>query len=123
MTRNFRFLILWNANWNEQAIVDTQTKQIWRPRNITPEGYAGLDYGILRRLFDIESGQIAMIAGGITTFATEGTASVFFDPDLLEQLIKQAPHDWEKRNIEAVVRVSNIGTTPSSPQLVATNFW
>lgn len=123
MTRNLRFSILSNAHWSEEVIVDSQTKQIWRPSNMTPEGYADLDYGILCRLFDKESGQIAMVAGGITTFATEGAASVFFDPELMEQLIRQAPHDWEKRNIEAVVRVSVIGTTPSSPQLVATNFW
>lgn len=123
MISNLRFSLVWNSDISQQSIVDTKTRQVWRAVNRTSAGYADLDYGILCRLFDKESGQIAMIAGGITTFGTEGAASVFFDPNLFDQLIKQAPKNWEEKNIEAVVRVSIIGTTPSSPQLIATNFW
>lgn len=123
MTANLRFSFSWNSDISQQSIVDSKTKQIWHAVNRTSEGYADSDYGILCRLFDKKSGQIALIAAGITTFATEGAASVFFDSDLFNQLIKQAPRDWEDKNIEAVVRVSVIGTTPSAPQLIATNFW
>lgn len=123
MTANLRFSFSWNNDINQQSIVDSKTKQVWHAENRTSEGYADSDYGILCRLFDKKSGQIALIAAGITTFATEGAASVFFDSDLFNQLIKPAPKDWESRNFEAVVRVSIIGTTPSAPQLVAANFW
>ena len=123
MTGNLRFSLLSNKDFSEQAIIDTQTKHTWRPINPTEEGYAEQDYGILCRLFDKDSGQIAMIAAGITTFGTEGAASVFFNPVSFGELIKQAPHDWENKNFEAVIRVSIIGTTPSFPQLVASYFW
>ena len=123
MTSNLRFSLEWNSDIHEQSIVDTKTKQTWRAVNRTATGYADQDYGLLCRLFDKESGQIAMIAGGITTFATEGAASVFFDPGLFDELVRQAPGDWETRNFEAVIRVSVIGTTPSSSQLIATHFW
>ena len=123
MTSSLRFSLEWNSDIHEQSIVDTKTKQTWHAVNRTEAGYADQDYGLLCRLFDKQSGQIAMIAGGITTFATEGAASVFFDPGLVDELIRQAPGDWETRNFEAVIRVSVIGTTPSSPQLIATHFW
>lgn len=123
LTRNLRFSLVQNENSGESAVVDTQTKQQWQPVNQTPEGYADQDYGILCRLFDKESGQIAMIAGGITTFGTEGAASVFFNPLSFGELVRQAPAGWEEMNFEAVIRVSVIGITPSSPQFVAQHFW
>jgi hypothetical protein len=123
MTRNLRFSLSGNEEFSNQAIIDTQTKQTWRPINPTMEGYADEDYGILCRLFDKDSGQIAMIAAGITTFGTEGAASVFFNPVSFGELVKQAPQGWENKNFEAVIRVSVIETTPSFPQLVASYFW
>lgn len=123
MTRNLRFSLSWNEDFSHQAIIDTQTRQTWRPTNPTREGYADQDYGILCRLFDKDSGQIAMIAAGITTFGTEGAGSVFFNPVSFAELIKQAPQGWENKNFEAVIRVSVIETTPSFPQLVASYFW
>ncbi|HEX4030976.1 MAG TPA: hypothetical protein VHX20_11470 [Terracidiphilus sp.] len=75
------------------------------------------------RLFDSESGQIVLLAAGITTFATEGAGSVFFDAASFSALLRHAPANWETKNFQAVVRVSIFGTTPSSPQIVATYFW
>jgi len=123
MTRNLRFSMIRTGPGDSGAIVDNQDKKTWEPLNRTPEGYADQDYGILCRLFDQESGQIAMIAGGLTTFGTEGAATVFFDSTAFSELVKQAPRGWEKMNFEAVIRVAIIGATPSSPQLVAVHFW
>jgi len=123
MTRNLRFSLMWSKNSSDRAIVDTRSGQAWKPVNPTPEGYASQDYGLLCRLFDKESGQIAMIAGGLTTFGTEGAAAVFFNNAAFEDVVKQAPSDWKVRNFEAVICVSIIGTTASSPQLVASHFW
>lgn len=81
------------------------------------------DYGIVCRLFDRESGQIVLVAGGITTFGTEGAARVFFDPNVFADLLKQAPPKWETKNFQAVISVSVVWTTPSSPQVVTAYFW
>lgn len=123
MTRNLRFSLMGTEHSSEQAIIDTQSKRMWKPVNLTPEGYADQDYGLLCRLFDKASGQIAMIAAGITTFGTAGAAAVLFDTDALDDLVRQAPKGWETMNFEAVIHVSIIGATPSLPQLVASHFW
>lgn len=123
MTRNLRFSLQWNESISDRAILDTQSGKTWKTLGATPEGYADQDYGLLCRLFDKESGQIAMIAGGITTFGTEAAAAVFFGTPAFDDLIRQAPKGWETKNFEAVVHVSIIGATPGSPQLVASHFW
>jgi hypothetical protein len=105
------------------CIRDTKTGQSWRQVNPRPEGYADQDYGLLCRLFDAESGQIILLAAGITTFATAGAGSIFFDPASFATILRNAPANWESKNIQAVIRVSIIGTTPSSPEIVTTYFW
>jgi hypothetical protein len=123
MTHDLRFNLVNSEDFRGRTVIDKQTNQVWKAVNPTANGYADQDYGILCRLFDAESGQIVLVAAGITTFGTEGAASVFFDPEVFSGLVKQAPSNWETKNFQAVVRVSIIGTTPSSPQLVATHFW
>ncbi len=134
MTRDLRFTFVNNQGGDRQSLtsrglvdglvlVDKQTKQVWQAVNPKPDGYADQDYGILCRLFDAASGQIVLLAGGITTFGTEAAACVFFDPASFAEVVKKAPIDWETKNLQAVIRVSINGTTPSSPQIVATHFW
>lgn len=123
VTRGLRFSFLWSQDFSQQAVIDTQTNRTWRPVNPKPNGYADQDYGILCRLFDARSGQIVMVAGGITTFGTEGAASAFFNPEIFANVVKDAPAHWETKNMEAIVRVSIIGTTPTTPEVIATHFW
>lgn len=123
MTRDLRFSFVWSKDFAERAVIDRQTNRAWHAVNPKPNGYADQDYGILCRLFDTQSRQIVMVAGGITTFGTEGAASALFDPSLFGEVVRNAPPHWETKNIEAVVRVSIIGNTPSEPEVVATHFW
>jgi hypothetical protein len=122
IARDLPFTLTWDEQKNK-IILDKRTGQVWRPVNPNPEGYADQDHGILCRVFDAESGQIVMIAAGITTFGTAGAADLLFDPDWFSELAKLAPEGWQTRNFEAVVRVSIIGMATSPPQIVATHFW
>jgi hypothetical protein len=123
ITRDLRFAPTTGDDTNGRALVDRQTKQLWKPVKRAESPYVDVDYGMLCRLFDAASGQIILLAVGTQTFGTEGAASLLFDPDLFSELLKQAPANWETKNFQALVRVSVIGTTPSSPQLVASHFW
>lgn len=122
IARDLPFALTWDAQ-KKKIILDKRTGQVWRPVNPNSEGYADQDYGILCRLFDAESGQIVVIAAGITTFGTAGAADLLFNADWFSALVKQAPPGWQTKNFEAVVRVSIIGMATSSPQVVATHFW
>jgi hypothetical protein len=123
MTRDLRFAPFLNTQTGERSFIDKETKQMWTAVKHPPNPYVDVDYGILCRLFDSITGQIVFLAVGTQTFGTEGAASLLFNPELFAQVVKQAPSNWETRNLQAVIRVSVIGTTPSTPQLVATHFW
>lgn len=123
MTRNLRFTLSDLQDPKEQVVLDRQTHQVWKPVNRQPNGFADQDYGIVSRLFDEESGQIVLIAAGVTTFGTEGAANMLFDPVAVANLVAKAPRNWATKNFQAVIRVSILGVTPSIPELVAAYFW
>ena len=137
MAGGLRFAPTHMDGTGERGFIDNQTKQVWKairnPSNpyadadreikSPPNPYVDVDYGILCRLFDAATGQIRLLAVGTQTFGTEGAANLLFSPELFAAVVQQAPHDWETKNFQAVIRVSVIGTTTSSPQLVATHFW
>jgi len=122
IARDLPFTLTWDDQKNK-IILDKRTGQVWRPVNPNARGYADQDHGILCRVFDAESGQIVMIAAGITTFGTAGAAGLLFDTNWFSELAKLAPQGWQTQNFEAVVRVSIIGMATSPPQIVATHFW
>lgn len=123
MTRDLRFAPVLNRETGERSFVDKQTNRRWTAIKRPPNPYVDIDYGILCRIFDSSTGQIAFLAVGTQTFGTEGAANLLFYPELFSSVVKQAPANWETRNLQAVIRVSVIGTTPSTPELVATHFW
>jgi hypothetical protein len=122
IARDLRYTLSWDDAQNK-IILDKTSGRVWRPVNETPGGFADQDFGLLCRLFDPASGQIVMIAAGITTFGTAGAAGLLFDPARFSELERQAPRDWKTKNFEAIVRVGIIGMATSSPQVVASYFW
>ncbi|MBS1813344.1 MAG: hypothetical protein JSS87_00545 [Acidobacteria bacterium] len=123
MTQALRYSLVRNVDGAPGgSIVDSFTKQTYGPIR-TRNGYASEDYAIVCRLFDAASGQIILIAAGITTFGTESAAHFFFRPDLFSQIVQGHDSNWQKKNFQAVIHVSVIETTPSTPTLVATHFW
>lgn len=122
-TKGLRYNMVATKKWADSYIIDSKTGQRWQVQNLQPDGYASADYAIVARLFDAVSGQVMFVAAGITTFGTEAAASVLFDPHAFAQVLKNAPSDWTTKNFQAVIKVSIIGTTPSTPEIVATHYW
>lgn len=122
-TKDLPYRLVHGQSWSESYIEDARTKRRWNPVGMTPDGYAQQDYGIVCRFFDPVTEQVLFLAAGITTFGTEGAASVLFDRSAFAQVLHGAPSDWPNRNLEAVVTVSIMGTTPSTATVVAKHFW
>lgn len=122
-TKGLRYNLVAGKQWAQSYVEDSQTRQKWHAENLKPDGYATADYAIVSRLFDAISGQLLFVAAGITTFGTEGAASVLFDAQAFSKVIQGAPHDWPTINFEAIIKVSIFGTTPSTPEIVAKHFW
>lgn len=122
-TKGLRYTLVAGNEWPDSYIQDSESGQKWQAENLKPDGYATADYAIVARLFNALNGQMLFVAAGITTFGTEGAASVLFDPRAFDQLVRGVPDSWASRSFEAIVKVSIFDTTPSAPEIVAKRFW
>jgi hypothetical protein len=122
-TKGLRFKLVSGEKWADSYIEDSQSGRRYQAENLQPDGYATADYAVVSRLFHPASGQIMFVAAGITTFGTEGAASVLFDPRTFANVVQNAPTNWESKNFEAIVKVAILGTTPSLPEVTVEHFW
>jgi hypothetical protein len=45
------------------------------------------------------------------------------NPQLLADLIKQAPKDWSKKNLQIVLHTDVVNNIPGPPSVVAAYYW
>jgi hypothetical protein len=98
-------------------------KRSWSAVHPRRSGRADEDYAIVGRVANSRSGQIVLIAAGITTFGTESAAECLVEGDCIARLTARAPRDWASRNFEAVIHTRILGNTPGPSQVVAVQFW
>ena len=123
MTRDLRFNLVDRApNEKGAYVIDNKTGHRWGPV-IVENGFTDVDYSILCRLFDTNSGEVIFIAAGITTFGTESAASFLFSEELFTSLLKDAPGDWKTKNFQVLIQTNIIGLTPSTPKVLDSYFW
>jgi hypothetical protein len=81
------------------------------------------DYALISRVFEERSGQPVVSVAGITDFGTEAAAEFLSDEALLAQAFAGAPKQWERKNIQLVIRAQVVGHTTGKPQFVARQIW
>lgn len=95
----------------------------WAPKALKNSGRADDDYALVARVIDSTSGQVVLIAAGITTYGTQAAAECLVDRHCIGQITASAPSDWPRRNIQAVLHTRILGNTPGPPRIVATRVW
>ena len=121
LNRDLRFFS--NKPGGPSHILDTKTQQKWYATGETPNGYATSDYALVTRVFDSKTGQILMLASGITTFGTQAAVDFLVDANSFAQLLDKAPGDWPSKNFQALLSVRIMGASAGPAKLVATHFW
>jgi len=81
------------------------------------------DYALISRVFEERSGQPVVSVAGITDFGTEAAAEFLSDESLLAQAFTGAPKQWERKNLQLVIRTQVVGHTTGKPQFVARQIW
>ncbi len=97
-------------------------KRVWQLTGIWPEWKMPVDYALVTRVLDPNTGKIVISAAGITQYGTAAAGEFLTDPKNLAQALKQAPKDWQQRSMEVVLETRVIGGTAGPPQVVATHF-
>lgn len=96
------------ANW----MIDLQTPYV----SLTE------DYAIVSRVSDLTTGQIVIVAAGITKYGTMAAGEFLTGPGL-NDLASRAPRDWMGKNLQIVLATRVVKGSSGPPRIVASYFW
>ncbi len=81
------------------------------------------DYAIISRAVDPVTDKLAVVSAGIRRFGTLGAAEFLSDVAQMDALSANAPRDWRKKNMQAVLAIDFKNGVASRPRVVASYFW
>jgi len=84
---------------------------------------SGEDYGIVARLLDSSTGQFTIITAGITGSGTQTAGEFVSRPEFLEKALSNAPSDWQKKNMELLLRTAITDSVAGPPKVVEAYYW
>ncbi|QNI32098.1 hypothetical protein H7849_24390 [Alloacidobacterium dinghuense] len=118
MTSNLHFALQFDAGIREQI----PSGRVWTSQ-FNSRGEYTADYGVVSRLLDSKTGQFLVSAGGIGSPGTQAAGEVVSNPQYLEEALRTAPADWDKKDFQLVVQTNVIDSIPGPPHVVAAYFW
>jgi hypothetical protein len=81
------------------------------------------DYAIVGRLLDPNTDQYVVVAAGIGRGGTVAAGEFLVDQHRMEELLKQVPSDWKRKNLEIVLETQVIEGRSGPPRISAVHLW
>ncbi|MBZ5620109.1 MAG: hypothetical protein LAQ69_15495 [Acidobacteriia bacterium] len=81
------------------------------------------DYAIISRVLDPATERMVVVAAGIVQYGTLAAGEFLTDPRYMEDLGKQAPPNWQRKNMQAVIGTKVINGNSGPPRILKTYFW
>jgi hypothetical protein len=81
------------------------------------------DFAIIARYHDTTLNQPVVLAAGLSRQGTEAAGELLSDTGFLKALFQNAPRDWKKVNLEAVVQTQVIQGHPGPSRILAVEYW
>lgn len=84
------------------------------------------EYALVSRVMDPTTDNVAIVSAGLGPEANLGAAEFLSHPEQLQQVANQAPRDWRKRNMQAVLEIHvhhGRDKRTDKARLVASYFW
>lgn len=81
------------------------------------------DYAIVARFITPDTDQLAVVAAGIGRGGTVAAGEFLVDEDRMDEMLRQLPSDWQKRNIEVVLETQVIQGRSGPPRVRAVYVW
>jgi len=107
------------------AIEDRQHPELggWRVDLSQAPDHASEDFALVARIFDQTTGRPVLIVAGLGANGTTAAAQFLLDPARTAELTAHAPRNWQRLNMEAVVRTQILDNHAGPPHLVVCEFW
>lgn len=107
------------------AIEDRQHPELggWNVNMVQSFDRATEDYAIVARVFDQTTGRPVLVVAGLGANGTNAAAQFLLDPARTAELTTYAPRDWQRLNMEAVIRTQILDNHAGPPHLVTCVFW
>lgn len=95
----------------------------WAPPHLHADGRTGVDFALVSRLVDSETGKFLVTAAGISGFGSRAAGYFLSRPDLMARALSQAPSDWSRKNLQFVLETRVVDQAPTAPEVVAWRTW
>jgi hypothetical protein len=124
MASNLHFAFQWDTglHYFPRIKENIPSGRIW-VAEVGPHFHYSVDYGVVTRLVDSDTGKLVVSIGGLGTAGTQAAAEMISNPQYLEAALRSAPQGWNKKNAQIVVQTKVTDAIPSPPHVVATYFW
>lgn len=99
----------------------TNPSRSWWPK--VTNGKFIEDYAIVSRILDSKTGNALVTIAGLDHTGTRAAGEFVTNPQLIAKLVKDAPKDWNKKNLQVVLHSNVVNDIPGSPTIVAYQFW
>jgi hypothetical protein len=81
------------------------------------------DYAIVSRILDSKSGQIVVTIAGLDHTGSRAAGDFITNPQLIADLVRNAPKDWSRKNLQVVLHTNVVNDIPGTPTVVAAHYW
>ena len=95
----------------------------WTLTGAWPNWDIPADYAIVSRILDATTDRPVIIAAGITQYGTMAAGEFLSSPDYFAEAAGKFPRDWQKKNLQIVLRVPVVNRVSGRPRVLATYVW
>ena len=121
LTKNLHFGFVENdGKFNVQE--QTSAGRVWSMDSVNSAGERR-DFAIVGRILDSRTGQFIVIVAGAGGRGTQAAAEFVSHPEYLEKGLRDAPPDWQKKNLEIVIETIITDSIAGPPHAVAAYYW
>jgi len=96
--------------------------RVWKTKT-GARGETTEDFALVSRLLDSKTGQFTIATAGIGPNGTQAAGEFVSNPKYLEEGLRNAPANWQAKNLEIVLQTTVTDSVAGPPHAVAAYYW
>jgi hypothetical protein len=123
-TSNLRYHFVRLPEQQRDVILDRQNPGV-PPWNVPAERSAEVfdDYAIVSRVFDVSTEKALVSIAAVTQYGTQSAGEFITNPEYVREAFRGSRSDWQRKNIQIVLKTRIVTGAAGPPQVVAKYFW